>query len=47
MKYNKLPITIPEQVEKLKVRGLKFDNETNIYAYNTLHIRVATFFLFQ
>jgi len=28
MKYNKLPITIPEQIEKLKVRGLKFDNET-------------------
>lgn len=28
MKYNKLPITIPDQVEKLKRRGLKFENET-------------------
>jgi len=29
MKYNKLPITIPEQIEKLKGRGLRFDNETS------------------
>lgn len=28
MKYNKLPITIPNQIEKLKLRGLKFENET-------------------
>ncbi len=27
MKYNKLPITISEQVSKLKERGLKFENE--------------------
>ena len=27
MKYNKLPLTVSEQLEKLKGRGLKFDNE--------------------
>lgn len=27
MKYNKLPIEISQQIEKLKGRGLKFDNE--------------------
>ena len=27
MKYKKLPISIPDQVEKLKERGLKFENE--------------------
>lgn len=33
MKYNKLPITILDQVEKLKGRGLKFDNETKAQNY--------------
>lgn len=33
MKYNKLPITIAEQVEKFKSRGLKFDNETKAQNY--------------
>jgi abortive infection bacteriophage resistance protein len=32
MKYNKLPITIREQVEKLKFRGLKFDNELKAHS---------------
>jgi len=27
MKYSKLPITVSEQVEKLKIRGLKFNDE--------------------
>jgi len=33
MKYNKLPISITEQVEKLKERGLKFHNETKAQNY--------------
>lgn len=33
MKYNKLPITIPEQVEKLKGRGLRFDNDIKAQYY--------------
>ena len=33
MKYSKLPIAIPEQVEKLKGRGLKFNNETKAQNY--------------
>lgn len=33
MKYNKLPITISEQVERLKDRGLKFDNDINAQNY--------------
>ena len=33
MKYNKLPITVSEQVERLKRRGLKFDNETKAQNY--------------
>jgi len=45
MKYNKLPITIPEQVEKLKVRGLKFDNETKAqnYLYNISYYRLRAY----
>lgn len=33
MKYNKLPITIADQIEKLKLRGLKFDNEIQAQHY--------------
>lgn len=33
MKYNKLPIKKPEQVEKLKGCGLKFDSETKALFY--------------
>jgi abortive infection bacteriophage resistance protein len=33
MEYNKLPISIPEQVEKLKQRGLLFDNESKAEHY--------------
>lgn len=33
MKYSKLPITIAEQIEKLKSRGLKFNNEANAESY--------------
>ena len=33
MKYTKLPITVSEQVEKLKRRGLKFGNETKAEDY--------------
>lgn len=33
MKYNKLPIKIPEQIEKLKRRGVKFDSETKALFY--------------
>jgi abortive infection bacteriophage resistance protein len=45
MKYNKLPITIPEQVEKLKVRRLKFDNETKAqnYLYNIIYYRLRAY----
>ena len=45
MKYNKLPITIPEQIEKLKVRGLKFDNETKAqnYLYNISYYRLRAY----
>jgi len=34
MKFTKLPITIEEQIKKLKSRGLKFDNEA--FAQNYL-----------
>ncbi len=33
MKYKKLPISIPDQVEKLKERGLKFENELKAQHY--------------
>lgn len=33
MKYTKLPISIPIQIEKLKKRGLQFSNETNVAHY--------------
>lgn len=33
MKYTKLPITIEEQVDKLKARGLKFDSEDKARNY--------------
>jgi len=33
MKYNKSPITVSEQVERLKGRGLKFNNETKAQNY--------------
>lgn len=33
MKYNKLPITVADQIEKLKLRGLKFDNEIQAQHY--------------
>lgn len=33
MKYNKLPITIADQIVKLKLRGLKFDNEKQAQNY--------------
>lgn len=33
MKYNKLPITVADQVEKLKARGLRFDNEVKAKNY--------------
>lgn len=33
MEYNKLPILITEQVEKLKNRGLKFENEIKSQSY--------------
>ncbi len=33
MKYNKLPITIADQIEKLKLRGLKFDDEIQAQHY--------------
>lgn len=33
MKYTKLPLTIPQQIELLKKRGLKFDNEANASHY--------------
>ncbi|WP_051291153.1 hypothetical protein [Pedobacter glucosidilyticus] len=35
MKYDKLPITVSEQIEKLKGRNLKFDNETKAQNYLT------------
>lgn len=31
--YNKRPLTIPEQITRLKRRGLLFDNETEASAY--------------
>lgn len=45
MKYNKLPITIPEQVEKLKERGLKFDNEAKAQNYlsNISYYRLSAY----
>jgi len=33
MKFSKLPITIAEQIEKLKSRGLRFTNEANAESY--------------
>lgn len=33
MKYSKLPISVPEQIKKLKERGLKFDNEIKAQNY--------------
>lgn len=39
MKYNKLPIKIPEQVEKLMGRGLKFDSETKaLFYYQSVYL---------
>lgn len=50
MKYKKLPLTVFEQLEKLKGRGLKFDNEAKAqnYLLNISYYRLRAYtFPFQ
>ena len=45
MKYTKLPLTIPEQILRLKQRGLKFDNEPQAghYLLNISYYRLRAY----
>jgi abortive infection bacteriophage resistance protein len=45
MKYTKLPITIPEQIQKLKSRGLLFSDETKAahYLSNISYYRIRAY----